>query len=475
MMGEPGTFAYLVLLSWVPISIVAFLLMRPERAAIFVILGALLILPEGAQFKIPYVPPLTKQNIPYLCVLAGALLRCPKRVLRLPKERWFLLLALALLFGPIGTVLTNEDVLRYGTYKHVVLRGLNLKDGLYTGADQFLHAALPMFLGLSLFRTAKDLRALLAGIAIAGLLYVPLALVEMRMSPQFHNWVYGYQQHSFLQTMRWGGYRPMVFMSHGLALARFFLVGMLGALIVSVERRTILGIPTKLGAGILLVTPVFCKSTGAIVFAMLGLLVVLAGTARLRQTAAVVLACVVLLYPVLRAADVFPVGKMLTAAGMVDADRQQSLLFRFENEDALLAKARERIVFGWGEFNRSAIFDDMARPFSVTDGHWIVMFGIAGAVGFAAAFGMVLAPVFVAGRRLRRIANKKDRLLVSGTSFLIALIALDFIPNALWADYPYLLGGALLAVTRALALAPRHAQRAMVLKPTTEEQPAHAM
>jgi hypothetical protein len=474
-MEGPGTFAYVVLLAWVPISIVAFLLMRPERAAIFVILGALLFLPEAVQVKLPYFPPLTKQNLPYLCVLAGALLRCPKRVLRLPRERWFLLLGLALLLGPIGTALTNEDMLRYGTYKHVVLRGLNLKDGLFTGVDQFLHAALPMFLGLTLFRTAKDLRALLAGIAVAGLVYVPFALVEMRMSPQFHNWVYGYQQHSFLQTMRWGGYRPMVFMSHGLALARFFLVGMLGALIVSVERRTLLGMPTKLAAGILLLTLVFCKSTGAIAFAALGLVVVVFGTARLRQTAAVVLACFVLLYPVLRAADFFPVGKMLTAAGMVDADRQQSLLFRFENEDALLAKARERIVFGWGEYNRSAIFDDMARPSSVTDGHWIVLFGIAGAVGFLAAFGMVLAPVFVAGRRLRSISSKRERLLVSGTSFLIALVALDFIPNALWADYPYLLGGALLAVTRALARAPSRAARALVVRPTPEERPAHAM
>jgi hypothetical protein len=474
-MDGPGTFAYVVLLGWVPISIVAFFVMRPERAAIFVVLGALLFLPEAVQVKLPYFPPLSKQNLPYLCVLVGALLRCPKRVLHLPKERWFLLLGLVLLLGPIGTALTNEDVLRYGTYRHVVLRGLNLKDGLYTGVDQFLHAALPMFLGLALFRTAKDLRDLLAGIAVAGLLYVPFALVEMRMSPQFHNWVYGYQQHSFLQTMRWGGYRPMVFMAHGLALARFFLVGTLGALIVSVERRTILGMPAKVAAGVLLVTLVLCKSTGAIAFAALGLAIIVFGTARLRQTVAIVLACFVLLYPVLRAADLFPVGKMLTAAGMVDADRQQSLLFRFENEDALLAKARERIMFGWGEFNRSAIFDDMARPFSVTDGHWIVLFGIAGAVGFVAAFAMVLAPVFVAGRRLRSIRGKRDRLLVSGTSFLIALIALDFIPNALWADYPYLLGGALLSVTRALARAPRRAEQAIVVRQSSEEQPAHAM
>jgi hypothetical protein len=463
--GTPGTFAYVALMLWVPIAIGAFFLMRPQRATIFALLGALLFLPEGIDFKFPYLPPLTKQNIPYLCVLVGALLRRPNRVLRLPKERWVILLALALLLGSVGTAFTNPDPLRYGTFKHIVLRGLNVKDGLYTGVDQFLHAALPLFLGLSLFRTAKDLRNLWTSIAAAGLLYVPFALIEMRMSPQFHNWVYGYQQHSFLQTMRWGGYRPMVFMSHGLALARFFLAGMLGAIVGSARGRTILGMPGALVSGILFVTLILCKSTGAIAYAFIGLLVLWVGNRVFRQMVALAFATIVMLYPLLRAADLFPVGKMLAAAGMLDADRQQSLLFRFENEDALLGKARERILFGWGEFNRSAIFDDMARPFSVTDGHWIVLLGIAGAVGFVAAFGMLLAPIVVAGHRLRYIPKASDRLLISGTSFILALLAIDLIPNALWADYPYFIGGALLGVSRTLAFAPSEPslRRAQVL------------
>ena len=473
--GGPGTFAYVALLLWIPISIAAFFFARPHRAMIFVLLGALLFLPEAAQFKFPYLPPLTKQNIPYLCVLLGALLRCPGRVLRLPKERWFVFLALALLAGSIGTALTNQDTLHYGVYKTVVLRGLTVKDGLFTGVDQTLHAALPLFLGLAMFRKPQELRDLLIGFAVAALLYVPFALVEIRMSPQFHNWVYGYHQHSFLQTMRWGGYRPMVFMSHGLALARFFVVGTLAALVVSAQRRTILGIPSMVVAAILLVTLVLCKSTGAVAYALVGVFVILLGRAKLRRTLAVVLASTIVLYPALRAADLFPVGKMLSAAGMVDTDRQQSLLFRFENEDALLAKARERIVFGWGEYNRSAIFNDMGRPSSVTDGHWIVLIGIAGLVGFGAAFGMLLMPIFVAARRLRAIAERSDRMLVSGTTFILALVAVDLIPNALWADYPYLLGGALIGVTRALAFAPRRTEQALVKTAAAEQQPAPAM
>jgi hypothetical protein len=313
-----------------------------------------------------------------------------------------------------------------------------------------VHASLPWFLGAALFRSSKDLRDLLGAFAVAGLVYVPFAALEMRLSPQFHNWVYGYHQHSFLQTLRWGGYRPMVFMSHGLAVARFFVVAMMAAMLVAPKRRRLLGIPSRVAAWVLFVTLVLCKSTGAIVYGIIAGLVLGLGRTRLRNTLAVVLAAGVLLYPLVRATDVFPVTRIIAAAGEVNADRQQSLLFRFENEDMLLARARQRIVFGWGEYNRSATFDEMGQPDSVTDGHWIIMFGILGAVGFLSAFGVLLVPVFVARRRMRAILDKADRSLVAGTCLIIGVVAVDLIPNGLWADYPYLLAGALMGATRAM-------------------------
>ncbi|HEX9298371.1 MAG TPA: hypothetical protein VF881_21185 [Polyangiaceae bacterium] len=460
-----STIAYVALILWIPLSIAAFFLTRPERATVFVLLGALLFLPERVHFKFPYLPPLTKENIPYLCVLVGMLLRAPRRVLHLPRERWLTFLTLALLAGAIGTALTNEDTLRYGTYRITIVPGLTVKDGLFTGIDQALRAALPLYLGLAIFRTPRDLRDLLAGFAIAGLIYIPFTLVEMRMSPQFHYWVYGYHQHSFLQTMRWGGYRPMVFMSHGLALARFLVVAIMAALLVAPQRRTLLGIPTRVAAGLLFVALILCKSTAAIAYGVFAILLLVLGRVRLRQAVAIALAAVVVLYPALRAADLFPVTNMVSVASDVDTDRQQSLQFRFENEDALLAKARQRIVFGWGEYNRSAIFDDMGRPSSVTDGHWIVLFGILGAVGFASAFGMLLLPVFLARRRLRAIPDKSTRMLLAGTSLILGVIAIDLIPNGLFANYPYLMAGALMGVTRTVVVkVKQHARQTMLVR-----------
>ena len=54
------------------------------------------------------------------------------------------------------------------------------------------------------------------GLFIGGLVYVPLCWLEVQLSPQLHRWLYGKHQHAFIQQMRDGGYRPMVFMQHGL-------------------------------------------------------------------------------------------------------------------------------------------------------------------------------------------------------------------------------------------------------------------
>ena len=44
---------------------------------------------------------------------------------------------------------------------------------------------------------------------------------EVRMSPQLHSSMYGFRPFRFDQAYRWGGYRPSVFMQHGIALGLF--------------------------------------------------------------------------------------------------------------------------------------------------------------------------------------------------------------------------------------------------------------
>jgi hypothetical protein len=450
-----GIVAPIVLGLAVPLIIGLFFVLPSVQATIVALLAAELFLPELASFKVPFMPPFDKHTLPYVCILIGCLIRSPKRLLHPPKERWFIWLTLMVVAGGALTGLTNADALSYGKWRVTVLPGLTFKDGMACGLGATFEQALPFFVGYAVFRTSTDLKKLASGFVVAGLVYIPFALVEMRMSPQFHNWVYGYAQHSFAQTLRWGGYRPMVFMAHGLALARFFVLCVLAAFIVSRTKRRFFGVPSRTVGWILFVVLVLCKSTGAIILAILGLPVILWGKTALRQTVAVALASVVFVYPILRANGWFPAAEIVETATGVEKERSESLAYRFANEDILLAKARKRLWFGWGSYGRNMVYNDMGDAVSVSDGAWIVALGVQGLVGYVGMFGTLLVPVFLARKRLRKIREDSDRMLISGVAFALALVAVDLIPNGLFANWPFVLAGALTGVTHALASAPK--------------------
>jgi O-antigen ligase len=254
----------------------------------------------------------------------------------------------------------------------------------------------------------------------------------------------------------------MVFMAHGLALARFLLVSTFFAFIVSRGKPRLLGMPSRVLGWGLFVVLILCKSTGAIVLAIAGLPVILWGKSKVRQTLAVVLAAVVLIYPVLRANDAFPVAEVLEAATGVEKERSESLAYRFANEDILLAKARERLLFGWGTYGRNQVYNEAGKAGSVTDGAWIVALGEQGIVGYVGMFGILLIPVFLARKRLRAIRNEDDRMLLSGVGFTLAVVVADLVPNGLFANFPYVIAGALMGVTRALVLERGRASAEMV-------------
>ena len=52
--------------------------------------------------------------------------------------------------------------------------------------------------------------AIAVGIFIGGLVYAPLCLIEMRLSPQLHRWIYGYMANAFAHSVRGEGYKPTV-------------------------------------------------------------------------------------------------------------------------------------------------------------------------------------------------------------------------------------------------------------------------
>ncbi len=445
-----STFAQVVLALSIPISVGIFFVVRPVPAALIVALGGEMFLPEGASFKLPFMPIFDKHNLPCLCILVACLMRCPGRVTKLPKERWITLLALLLIVGAVITGFTNGDSLVFGDAGEVFVPGLTIKDGLAMGLSNFVGSFVPFYVAYALFRKSDDFEKLVSGLAIAGLVYIPFALVELRLSPQWHRWIYGYGQSAFDQTIRWGGYRPMIFMPHGLAVARFFLTATFFLVILVKFRRTLVGLSTRFLAWTQFIVLVACKSTGAIIFALAGVPLLALAKPKRQLLVAAVLAWITVLYPLLRLSGIFPVKGVLDAAGVVGAERTESLAFRFVNEDALLARARSRIFFGWGEYGRNVIHDGLGKGVSILDGYWIIRLSVNGLVGFIATFGPLLIPILLARRRLSSFRDEKDKVIVAGVAFTLAILALDLIPNGQWGCYSFLIAGALTRRLRAL-------------------------
>ena len=303
----------------------------------------MLFLPETVSFDPPGLPPLDKYSLPYVGALLGGLIFAPRPLFSARLMTGPEILVLPLVFTAVMTALVNTDPLT-----DVGIDGLETWDGMSLGIQRSLLAVLPLILGRAYYRTPRDLRDLLAVMVIALLAYTPLILYEIRMSPQLHRIVYGSHVQWIGMSYRWGGYRPSVFFRHGLGLAMFVLAATLACGTLARARLRAFFAPTWPVfpglAGLL----VLCKSTAAIGYAAVLLPVVTFLSGRLMAWVAALLAVGFLVYPAVRISPWFPGEQIVEAAARVSEDRAESIAFRFENEDALLNRALERPLFGWG-------------------------------------------------------------------------------------------------------------------------------
>jgi hypothetical protein len=447
--GEFTPTALLALLSLFPLTAYAVWAKRPAVAVLYVVFAATLFGPEGAYFKFPGLPGLDKHSLPYALLFGVALFKWRGSLRRGRLGRGPDVLVMVAVLAGFVTWRTNLDPLRYGALTPTSIPSLSINDAIQYAGWTIVANALPFIIGRSLFRTRRDITALMRFLVIAGLIQIPFILVEIRLSPQLHSWIYGYAAHpDFLQTMRWGGYRPMVFMVHGLALSLFMCAASFAAIVLAKVDEKIGRWKAKWIAVGLLVVIIACKSTGSILYAaVLGPLLAFASH-KTQVRIVVVVALIVALYPLLRANDIFPADYLVQQAqAAFGEDRASSLAFRFDNEDMLLTKARERSWFGWGGFGRGGVYsDEDGSLLTVTDGHWIIVLSTYGTVGMVTRFGLLLIPILALRGRMRELVTAHDRTLVVGLAVICAVLSLDLVPNGLFATYPYLLAGALWGV-----------------------------
>lgn len=338
--------------------------------------------------------------------------------------------------------------------------GLGWYDGVTAVTYQTIAWGLPYVTGRLYFATPEGTKKLAIAVLAGGLLYAPLCLWEIRMSPQLHAIVYGYHQHAWDQTLRSGGFRPMVFLQHGLMLGLWMCAASIAgfALWRSGAVKRVWGLPLAWAVPGLIVVTVLCKSFGAIVLMLLGIAALLAMRHVRTALPMLVLVAIPPAYVVVRAIGGWTGEEMVALTREVSADRASSLDYRIESEERLRAKAAERPVFGWGGWGRSLTrrsTDPYDRNPVTIDSLWILVYGKNGVVGLASLLLVFLVPIVHLWRRCppQRWAHPLAAA-PWGLALVLSLFALDSMVNAMLNPVYVLVAGALAGFAVARAKAP---------------------
>ena len=370
----------IALIGWIPVVLWLFSRLRAHHAVIAGFFLAWMFLPQYA-IPLPGLPDYGKVFAASLGILLGTMLFNASifftfrfRTVDVPMSAWCLI--------PFFTALSN---------------GLGAYEGVASVLDRILLWGVPWFIGRLYFGSVSRLRDLAIGIFIGGLIYMPFCLFEVVMSPRLHRIIYGFHPHVFGQAKRGGGWRPVVFMEHGLMTAMWMTSATLCGLLVI--KGKCLRLPWAKPALLwgtwfaLAATTVLCKSTGALFLLLLGVGLYFGSRLIRSRLPLYLLIALPLAYMVLRGTGLWTGQNLVDAAARVaSVERAGSLEFRIKNENVLIEKALSRPALGWGRFRRSFVRDDAGEIVSVPDGLWVLAIGQDGVLGLVFLSLVLLVP-----------------------------------------------------------------------------------
>ena len=432
----------IAIFSWPIVVIVLFQKYSRPMALAISIIAAYLLLPVQGGVDLPLLPPINKNKVAVIAIVIvissmGKPGSTPEYLPGLfPKPLGLRLLIVAAIGGALMTVVLNGDTVVYGNR---VLPALRIYDGLSAMLSAGL-MLLPMLLARKYLARPEHHILLLAVLCVAGLCYSVLAAYELRMSPQLNRMVYGFFPHNWAQHVRGGGYRPLVFLAHGLQLSIFFTGTVIAAcalMRVHVEKKRLL---YMFAACWLFVMLVMTKSFGALAIAVVLVPLVMFLSVRWQLIAAAILAVLVVSYPLSRGAGVMPVDNIQNFVAGIDAQRASSLGVRLKHEEALLEKASVRPVFGWGGWGRSRIYDEQGRDITIADGYWAIAIGVGGWVKYLSEFLMMGGAIVLLALRQRIY---KVGIETSALALITAGWMVDLLPNSALTPLLWLVAGAL--------------------------------
>jgi tetratricopeptide (TPR) repeat protein len=416
----------------VPVILLMFSALPPRRAATVAFIFAYLFLPN-AGYSLPGIPDYSKRSALCAAVLLGTVLFRSDWLFAM-RLRWFDLPMATWCLCPIASSLTNE---------------LGLYDGLSTSNEYIMTWGLPYLIGRIYFTQLEHLRELAIGVVEGGLVYVPLCMWELRMSPNLHRLVYGFDASGWGEVV-FGGYRPKVFMTVGLEVAVWMTVASTTGywLWASGSLTQIRNVPFP-GLLIPLITiAVLCKVTGGWILLILGvsLWFLLKWTGSRLPIFALIL--IPTLYLGTRSTGIWSGDQAVSLVRtLLNERRAESLGVRLFNENQLAAKALIRPVFGWGGWARARIKNEAGKDVSLTDGMWIIALGNNGLVGLISFYSALLLPSGLLVLRYPAHALRTPTVApVCVLATVVNLYAVDCIANAMVNPIYFLVLGGVLGV-----------------------------
>ncbi len=452
----PNLLANIVLYSWPLVTWFLFRKLRPGTALIATILLGYLFIPERVGYDPPLLPAINKYLLPAVCALVAMWIVQGKEVTtarnaarrqvapiaadteqasphdrRGPKakphrSRITLVIPFilaGLMVNGLITWWTNQSPLYYATK---VLPGIRPYDiGMIWSL--MLSMLLPLLVASRYLRTPDAPINLLKLLAWTGLVYSFLVLFEVRMSPKINIELYGFFAHDWRQHLR-NGYRPIVFLAHGLRVGIFLSIAVLAA--ATLARSNTDGHRWRWLA--LTIWLALCLAVshnfGAAMITFALLPVILIAPVRVQFLLGMVIAGTVMLYPLARGSGLIPAERIVTAVASFAPERGESLNYRLQQEDALLSKANQKPVSGWGGWGRSRIFsEETGSSESVADGSWILIIGESGWIGYLGTFGLLCLPAIFAARRYKYYQMGTVE---AGLVLCLSANLIDLIPNS---------------------------------------------
>ncbi len=425
----------IMLFGWLPFTIYLFFRLPPHRAVLVSVIGGWLFLPMTG-YNLPGFPTnYSKSMAIALGLIIGGRLSGQRRaaafhwkVYDVPMLCWCLC--------PIASSLSNQ---------------LGLYDGLAGVFTNFMTWGVPYLAGRVYFDNNDKLRDLFLAIVIGGLLYLPLCLYEVRMSPQLSNIFYGFFPHSFLQQKRYGGFRPVVFMQHGLMVALWMAASTTATywLWRSGELKHIKGIPISIVSLGLIVTTILCKSANGWISLALGCGGYFVFCFFKSSWPFRLLLLLLPFYILLRITGGVSGEMVESMAGRAfDADRMSSLAIRLVQEDLFIEKTLERPFLGWGTMGRGwPVGKESGKSaIGMIDALWLIVYNTRGMIGISSLGAMMMLGPWLALRSLKKQKFRVAFIQMGPVllSLVVILFMIDMLVNGMFNPVYVLISGALL-------------------------------